>query len=99
MEKGESSSSSNSEGKNVKSGERRGRLSTRRNDNNSLSAILAHGSTCSRTPARLSFHGEAAGLLDRRQQLVVELVVALVGRNVNPIEAGGAEQPGETLTG
>lgn len=36
----------------------------------------------------LSFHSEATGLLDRCQQLIVQLVVALIGRNVDPIEAG-----------
>lgn len=35
-----------------------------------------------------SLHGEATRLLDRRQQLVVELVVALIGWNVDPIKAG-----------
>lgn len=47
-----------------------------------------HVHTQTHSPTCLSFHCEATGLLDRSQQLVVQLVVALVGRNVNPIEAG-----------
>lgn len=35
-----------------------------------------------------SFHSKATGLLDGREQLLVELLVALVGRNVDPVEAG-----------
>lgn len=47
-----------------------------------------HVHTQTHSPTCLSFHCEATGLLDRSQQLVIQLVVALVGRNVNPIEAG-----------
>lgn len=35
-----------------------------------------------------SLYSEAARLLDGSEQLVVQLVVALIGRNVNPVEAG-----------
>lgn len=35
-----------------------------------------------------SLHGEAAGLLHGRQQLLVELLVGLVGGDVDPVEAG-----------
>lgn len=40
-----------------------------------------------------SLHGEAAGLLDGRQQLLVELLVGLVGRDVDPVETGNREEP------
>lgn len=35
-----------------------------------------------------SLYSKAARLLDGSEQLVVQLVVALIGRNVNPVEAG-----------
>lgn len=40
----------------------------------------------------LSFHSEPAGLLNGRQQLVVEFVVALIRWNVNPVETVGWEE-------
>lgn len=39
-----------------------------------------------------SLHSKAARLLDGSEQLVVEFVVVLVGRNVDPIEAGEKTQ-------
>lgn len=66
-------------------------LSACRADSNSLIRVLhtvTHVHAQTHSPTCLSFHCKAAGLLDRRQQLVVQLVVALVGWNVNPIEAG-----------
>lgn len=42
-----------------------------------------------------SLYGKAAGLLDGSEQLVVQLVIVLVGRNVNPIET--VEEGGENL--
>lgn len=65
-------------------------LSARRSDSNSLSRVLhtfTHVHTQTHSPICLSFHCEATGLLNRSQQLVVQLVIALVGRNVNPVEA------------
>lgn len=35
-----------------------------------------------------SLHRKATRLLDGRQQLVIQLLVRLVGRDVNPVEAG-----------
>lgn len=42
----------------------------------------------SQSSARISdsLHGEATRLLDGSEQLVVQLVVVLVGRNVDPVE-------------
>lgn len=42
--------------------------------------------------ARDSLYSEAARLLDGRQQLVVQFVVELVGRNVDPIETKREEK-------
>lgn len=39
-----------------------------------------------------SFHSKATGLLDGREQLLVELLVALVRGNVDPVEAGGKQR-------
>lgn len=39
-----------------------------------------------------SLHSKAARLLDGREQLVVQFVVVLVGRNVDPIETGKTEE-------
>lgn len=39
-----------------------------------------------------SFHSKATGLLDGREQLLVELLVALVRGNVDPVEAGGGSR-------
>lgn len=36
-----------------------------------------------------SFHSKATGLLNGREQLLIELLVALVSGNVDPVEAGG----------
>ena len=50
---------------------------------------------------RPSFHGEAASLLDGCQQLVVQLVLVLVGRNFSPVTAGyvGGRRNEETREG
>lgn len=39
-----------------------------------------------------SLYSKAARLLDGSEQLVVQFVIVLVGRNVNPIEAGKTEE-------
>lgn len=39
-----------------------------------------------------SLYSEAARLLDGGEQLVVQFVVVLVGRNVNPVKTGGGEE-------
>lgn len=54
----------------------------------SCTRLRTHVHTQTHSTMFLSFHSEATGLLDRCQQLIVQLVVALVGRNVDPIEAG-----------
>lgn len=75
----------------MKSGKRRGRLQ---------STVFIPTRTHAHTHS-LSFDRKAAGLLDGRQQLVVKLVVALVGRNVDPIKAGGRrdrEKEGRSVT-
>lgn len=41
-----------------------------------------------------SLYSEAARLLDGGEQLVVQFVVVLVGRNVNPVKTGGGAKRG-----
>lgn len=41
-----------------------------------------------------SLHGKATGFLHRRQQLLVQLLIGLVGRNVDPVKAGVGERMG-----
>lgn len=56
-------------------------------EDSTVTKTVRHVHPQTHPPVRLSFHGEATGFLDRRQQLVVQLVVALVGRNVDSVEA------------
>lgn len=57
-------------------------------DSNSLGVLQTSTLLQPMLRSVLSLHGKATGLFNGCQQLVVQLVIALVGWNVDPIKAG-----------
>lgn len=47
----------------------------------------------------VSLHSEAARFLDGSEQLVIQFVIALVGRNVNPVKTAKTQRQKELQTG